>query len=397
MGADLGPSVNGRPDEVDAWGTNRRSPLIPGRLLVHADLHNHTLISDGAGEPELAYESMRNSGLDVAAVTDHLWTTEGGKVFARSSQGLDDEGWLRLQEIVEKSDVPGSFVALRGFEWSDSTLGHINVWFSQSFVAPRREARHMMGELWDWMTHGPESESALASFNHPGGRGTSRFSDFQYRPALRDRVVGLEMFNKLDDYLLEGTDLGQPSPLVQCLSKGWMPGLIGVSDEHGDNWGVPVGKGRTGLWVKELTAEGVWEALTRRACFATREKGVRLAVALRCGPHLAEMGGVVDDCAGPAEVDVDVELGRRWAGKELMLEVLAPGPLVPSVASDRSVVLGPRGDLQTTLDPFPLSDWAVLRVSDPSAAGDRRGVRLPLSPGRSIAYSSPIWRKQRDG
>lgn len=385
--------MNGVPGELDAWGTNRRSALVPGRFLVHADLHNHTRISDGAGEPELAYASMRRSGLDVAAVTDHLWATDGGSVFTRRSHGLDDEGWQRLNKIVGESDAPGSFVALRGFEWSDSTLGHVNVWFSDSFVAPRRDSRNGMADLWNWMQEHSGSERSLASFNHPGGRGTIRFADFRHQSSLQDRVVGLEMFNKLDDYLLEGIDLGQPSPLVHCLGRGWTPGLIGVSDEHGDDWGVPEGKGRTGLWVKELTAGGVWEALTRRACFATREKGMRLAVVVRCGTRVVEMGGVASDCTGPAEMHVDIELGRRWADKELTLEVLSPGPLVPSVAARGSVVLGSRGELQTTLEPFPLDEWGVLRVSDPAVAGDRRGGGLPLAPGRSIAYSSPIWRE----
>jgi hypothetical protein len=40
------------------------SKLFPGTRLVHGDLHNHTLLSDGAGNPELAFETMRRSGMD---------------------------------------------------------------------------------------------------------------------------------------------------------------------------------------------------------------------------------------------------------------------------------------------------------------------------------------------
>src|SRR5688500_675181 len=40
-------------------GAARASQLTQGTLLVHADLHNHTLMSDGDGNPDLAFQSMR--------------------------------------------------------------------------------------------------------------------------------------------------------------------------------------------------------------------------------------------------------------------------------------------------------------------------------------------------
>ncbi|HTF60461.1 MAG TPA: hypothetical protein VK713_11195, partial [Actinomycetes bacterium] len=58
-----------RLEQPDAWGTSRVSRLFPGSWLAHADLHNHTWLSDGAGDPRLAFASMRAAGLDVAALT----------------------------------------------------------------------------------------------------------------------------------------------------------------------------------------------------------------------------------------------------------------------------------------------------------------------------------------
>ena len=52
-------------------GASRTSRLTRGTHLVHADLHNHTLLSDGDGDPAAAFDSMREAGLDVAALTDH--------------------------------------------------------------------------------------------------------------------------------------------------------------------------------------------------------------------------------------------------------------------------------------------------------------------------------------
>jgi hypothetical protein len=44
------------------FSTSRRSRLFPGTRLVHADLHNHTLYSDGDGDPARAFASMRAAG-----------------------------------------------------------------------------------------------------------------------------------------------------------------------------------------------------------------------------------------------------------------------------------------------------------------------------------------------
>ena len=53
----------------DHW---RRSRLDPGgAFLVVGDLHNHTTLSDGRGDPDSAYAQLRDAGLDVAALTDH--------------------------------------------------------------------------------------------------------------------------------------------------------------------------------------------------------------------------------------------------------------------------------------------------------------------------------------
>lgn len=57
-------------------GASRLSRLSSGTTLVHADLHNHTLMSDGDGDPDLAFDSMRSAGLDVAALTDHATVSD---------------------------------------------------------------------------------------------------------------------------------------------------------------------------------------------------------------------------------------------------------------------------------------------------------------------------------
>jgi hypothetical protein len=279
----------------------------------------------------------------------------------------------------------GAFVAIRGFEWSHPYLGHMNAWDSPSWIAPERASAADLDRFYAWL----ESEAAreaLASFNHPGSRGTVlRFNDFVLRPALVPRMVGLEMFNKTDDYLF-GTEDGGASPLVQCLDAGWRPGLIGVTDEHGKDWGRPEGKGRTGLYVRELTRAGIREALRARRTFAARVKGLRLAATLGG----AFMGTRLPACGGATELRVDLDLGPLATGLELSLQLLRWAPTCPAVEEVARVTSG-SGPFTTHVEVHREEPWIVLRVTDPGAPADDDPPAPYDALGRAIAYTSPWW------
>ncbi len=369
------------PDAVDAYGTRRASTLLPGYALVHADLHNHTKLSDGRGEARNAFGSMRDAGLDVAAITDH---TNLPNPFGGS---LDDRGWRQLAELAKAADAAGEFVAIRGFEWSHPTLGHINVWDSPDWTAPVWPTGRDLRRFYDWLET-PAAGDALTSFNHPGSRGTVlRFGGFVLRAPLRPRMVGLEMFNKSDDYLL-ALDTNGVSPLVQCLDAGWRPGLIGVTDEHGRDWGHPEGKGRTGLFVNELSRAGVREALAARRSFAARVKGMRLVATL--GGAL--MGRRLPATPAPAtlELAVDLDLGPLAAGLELSVQLLRRTSGVPAVEEVGLVVSG-SGVFRTAVSVDPEEPWLVMRVTDPSGRPEFGSPSGYARLGRSIAYASPWW------
>src|SRR5687768_10560375 len=93
-----------------AVGAARTSRITSGTTLVHADLHNHTLLSDGDGDPALAFDSMRSAGLDVAALTDHATYSDNalGDVFTdalppdyHQAAGLTPNGWARTREYAD--------------------------------------------------------------------------------------------------------------------------------------------------------------------------------------------------------------------------------------------------------------------------------------------------------
>jgi hypothetical protein len=370
-------------------GAARTSRISAGTFVVHADLHNHSLLSDGAGAPEDAFESMRAAGLDVAALTDHATLAPGVRPPSGygAPAGLTSDRWTRAGSAADDADDPGSFSALRGFEWTEPRLGHMNIWYSTDF----REVPSLdhVAPLYDWLReHEP---AALACFNHPG-REPGRFERFRFDPALRERFVGLEMFNRQDDYLFEGYSDDVPAPLVACLAAGWRPGLLGVSDEHTGRWGRGAGSGRSGLWVSELSRQGVYDALRARRVFATRVPGLRLdatADGVRMG---AELAMARHRAPSAVRFRVDVDAGPEWSGRPLQLQLLRPGPRVPEVIEAVDIEVGPVHEFSV---PLSMADggWVVLRVAD-STRSSGYGEAGPVGhPGNAfgIAYASPWW------
>ncbi|MFE6364693.1 CehA/McbA family metallohydrolase [Streptomyces sp. NPDC057806] len=356
---------------LSAGGASRASQITSGTTLVHADLHNHTSMSDGDGDPALAFASMRSAGLDVAALTDHSGVFTIG--------GLSSSEWRRTGELANAANVPGVYTAIRGFEWTHAILGHSNVWFSDSYVD--MSLAPSMGAYFNWL----DDKDAIAGFNHPG-RESDRFNNFAYNSAVRDRMVSLEMFNRGDDYLFEGWSSGASSPLVACLNAGWRTGLTGVSDEHGTDWGFPEGKGRSGLWVTENTRAGVLAAMRARRFFATRVSGLRLDATA----NGVRMGGDVPLAAGDVRFAVDLDRGADWIGKTLNLQVLRPGTSAPTVVD---VIPTTAGRVTEFTVPMNSADgaWVVLRISDPTQANTSPGPAGHPCNDWGVAYSSPWW------
>lgn len=382
------------PGSSPGEAASRTSRVSRGTFLVAADLHNHTAISDGAGDPASAYASMREAGLDVAALTDHVHFPDEvragfdavtspdpdtrARYLGRPRGGLTARGWELTLALADAADRPGVFTAIPGFEWTEPWLGHVNVWFSGEFTPVREVGR--TEALYAWLR---EHDEALAGFNHPG-REPGRFADFAFAAESRPQLVGLEMFNRFDDYLFEGYQAGQTSPLVACLSAGWRPGLLGVTDEHDDDWGFHVGKGRTGMWVEELSRAGVAAALRARRTFATRHAGLRVDATA----DGVRMGGALRHREGPLTLALDVDRGSDWLGRALEVQVLRPGDGVPTVAE---VVPLPVGDvLQLTLDvSLDDGDWMLLRIANPDEPNETPGPPGHPANNSAVAYTSP--------
>lgn len=384
-------------------GASRRTALTQGLTLVHADLHNHSLLSDGDGDPAAAFASMRAAGLDVAALTDHATMSDNalgdpltGALPPEYTQlgGLTPDGWAQTGRLADAADEPGAFTAIRGFEWSEPLLGHVNVWFSGAYVDVMQAGT--MQPFYEWLLRDPDlldlvdgGADGLAGFNHPG-REQGRFEEFRYDPRLRDRFVSMEIFNRRDDFLFEGYADGRPSPLCTCLNNGWRTGLTGVTDEHGVDWGFPEGKGRTGLWLREHSREGVREAMAARRLFATRTSGLRLQAVAALDGRRVPMGGVLTSGGGLVHFTVDLERDAEWLGRPLAVQVLRPGTEAPEVVDVVPFSVGEPVELDVPVDAAD-GDWVVLRVSDPTRPNGTPGPPGHPCNDLAIAYTSPWW------
>lgn len=400
-----------------------------GTRLVESDLHNHTLLSDGSGRAEDAFAMMRAAGLDVAALTDHATTNKHGmKIDACTSTcgaatGLDEKGWTKHGQLADAADDPGSFVALRGFEWTTLALGHMNVWFSSRWIdglstggfGSAREAEYVIqqgplaGEsertrpvtdgapsagsvqgFYDWLAASPDrpvlggGQDALVGFNHPNLFGN--FENFRFDPRLVERMVSLEMFSfAKHDYLYEGREHGRISPLTECLDAGWRVGLIGVSDEHGSTYGKI--KGRGGLWVNSVTREGVREAMLARRFFAASGPGVQLDASA----NGVRMGRTLPFRSGPVQIDLDLDV-VGGAGRRLLVQVLTTGTPLPTILDTVEVEVGARSTFTMNVaHDVANGRWLVVRVTDPARPADPRATGEYAGAGEAIAYASPFF------
>lgn len=434
-------------------GTSRVSRLGRRQRLAHADLHNHTQLSDAAGDPSLAYQSMFDAGLDVAALTDHtvaaIATSAPGLCafvpdppFGRrdpcsSTLGATRADFEQTLDYADAADLPGRFTAIRGFEWSSPYLGHINVWFTKDVVDPLATGgltdeglarigltipalRALLGPLlalpggeeliekiedsgpdgmtgfYEWLLRSPSSAlgggaDGIAGFNHPN-REPEVFDAFAYDARVRERMVSMEILNRREDYLFKNWGRGMPSPLVTCLDAGWHVGLTGVTDEHGTDWGQPDGKGRTGVYVDELSRDGVFAAMRARRFFATRERGLRVDVGANGNTR---MGETVPGRAPRIQFDIDIEWGSDRVGMPLEVQVLTSGPDAPTVVHTEEIRVPAPTDPRPIKVTAPIdrsrTSWAVVRIADPARPSDAPGPDGHPCNNFAVAYASPFF------
>jgi len=360
-------------------------------------VHEHTAYSDGepSTRPSDAFAAVRGHGNSFMALTEHSDTFGLPIVTNTACLGprvpecaLSDQHepanslrkWRAMQEQTDAA-TDGSFVGIRGFEWTNDRHGHINVLFSSNHTNAKVDGGYVaMASFWGWLTRPPSAgggADALATFNHPGRRELgelvpggfispftpdtevpgSDWDRFAYVPEADAQMVGMELFNGGSDY--GDADGNHPAGSYgEALDKGWHVGAIGAEDTHDKTWGEPARR-KTVILAPALTRAGLRDALAARRFYAVRRAGIRISFEVDGEPTGSRL-------APPAGHPLSVAASGASGGDVLEL-VTSGGAVVASGTGSMSVIR-----------PASASErWYFLRVRDPA--------------GQSIAYSSPVW------
>ncbi|MEO7912478.1 MAG: CehA/McbA family metallohydrolase, partial [Roseiflexaceae bacterium] len=291
---------------------------------------------------------------------DTAQANSSGQAGSEQSAVQDAEKWAAAaRQIAAANDE--DFVAIRGFEWTSPRQGHSNVWCSTDYTSYHATGDDTMGAYYEWLAGARPIDGArvLAGFNHPG-REAVCFDGCTFAPAVDDRIVTLECFNRGDDY---------GASYVHALDRGWHVGAIGVSDHHGSDWGSPT-LPRAGVLAPALTLRGIQAALEARRVYATRSPTLQLLMVgndalmgARLRPRLREPLTIGIWCDDPAIDQGGARLELRTNGGALVAAHETRGLRHISWR----VQIAPRGDGE---------QWFFVRV---------------LHGDGTLAYSSPIW------
>jgi uncharacterized protein YdeI (BOF family) len=280
----------GNPLQGGQYNWQFTTGVAPAMHAYHGDIHNHTSYSDGSGTPAQAFAVARAAGLDFFALTDH-------------SYAMGDTEWLDELTQANLANQDGTFVTLRGFEYTQGGEGHINVYNTVRHAVrqqvpgctycdytPNLEAGATVQGFYPWLaitgTQALDDSGTVMQFNHPGWL---NFNDWTYHPEVEDTAQLEEVGNGWGSSYVFSYD-----EWVRSLDYGWKVGATNNTDNHSDQWGT-IGPNRTGVLVPELTRRALLEAFRARRTFATEDSNFNLYVkgnGYWMGSELANSGAI---------------------------------------------------------------------------------------------------------
>ena len=241
-------------------------PQVNGYNVYKADLHSHTMFSDGKVTPEWRVEEAWQDGLDIVAITDHI---EGRPYVVRVPKYLngvevqvqnekeisvDLNASVRLaQDQARKLNIlliPGTEIS-RPYK----TVGHLNALFTTDNNAiPAEDPLQALRNA--------KAQGALVQFNHPGtGRTSLDLTEFEINAYKEGLIDGIEIFNNNGFY---------PKAIDRALEKGLY--MSGNSDVHTTTdiaySDATLSRNITLILAKEKTMEAVKDALVNRRTIA---------------------------------------------------------------------------------------------------------------------------------
>lgn len=248
------------------------------------DLHVHTKLSDDAqGNDPYGY-ARDVSGLDFAAVSDHV-------------ESLGGEGYACLKKWAEEANESGRFAPILADERNPKrATGHHNIYFRNQDALEKYQAHFEDGKVAgdDGYLDELPADTVMLIPHHTGiawrrmpGSGIGSSVDWNalgerdYRPVMEiyshhgqsetydpQHVLAYE-FNRMHR-VERRSNVSVPGPYYaqEYLKRGVRIGFIASSDEHSGQAGRSKG-GIAAVFAEVLDSQGIFDAVRSRNCYAT--------------------------------------------------------------------------------------------------------------------------------
>jgi hypothetical protein len=348
----------------------QRYYLVFGNLHRHAESSLCGIDHNGHAEFHMRHAPHVNRSAFLA-LTDH-------------GEHLNDADWREQCLLADFYTWPGTRVAFPGIEWTSEApwqplaRGHKNVIFSRSdlpFVDCWMPHADEPEHLWAWLR---QHDPLAVTIPHHTMRGKTptfwEHVDEEFQPVVEifqdhrgsAEWLGAPAATDLTTRV-QGLTVDPRGSTRRALDKGLKIGFV-ASGDHG-------GIALAGVYVREVTREGILEALRARRCFATT--GDRLLLDFRIDGTF--QGGEItffDRPKGP-------ENARPPIGIAVHAEVLRPVQRIVLIRDGEEIeVLRPDPDART-ID----HTW---EIESPFIGTSYYYVRIESADGE-LAWSSPIW------
>lgn len=221
-------------------------PNIEGYISLKADLHIHTVFSDGYVWPTIRVQEALRENLDAISLTEHL-------EYQPHKDDIPHPDRNRSYELALAEAKEHDLLIVHGSEITRSApMGHNNAIFI-------KDANPLVTEKVEASFAAAKKQNAFIFWNHPAWyaqnpQGNPILSDFQKERIKKGELHGIEVINSVD-YSEESLALA----LEQNLT------IMGTSDIHGlIDWDyTEKGHDRpiTLVFAKEKSLESLQEAL----------------------------------------------------------------------------------------------------------------------------------------
>ncbi len=343
-------------------------PPAPAYQPLFGEMHGHSSLSDGTVDPDVYYTRLRDEvGLNFAVLTDH----DHGGVGKESLWVGSPSKWDAIAALARKYYEPGKFTTLLAYERNSYPF------YTNLVVYYRTHQGDMVRGVQDGEFTAAEMRAALQredlllvphdTYSLCSGADLSRLDLSLMTPLM-------EIYSRGD-----ATEYwGDPRNVQTCvrggfwqdaLARGAKMGCIAGGDAHDGTGGTVLDMpypenlhGLTGVWAKENTLEGIWEALRARRCYAIM--GAPFTVDFRINGHY--MG---EEFTLPESED-----------RHIFYQVTADVPVKwVTVLKNNQPIVRIRKDNKTSF-----FDYAAEKSTD------YYYLRVELEDGR-VAWTSPIW------